>query len=251
MNAPTAKDRIVLAADLPLPQAEATYRRVSEHVGCVKVGLSLFVEHGPTAVRSFKALGARVFLDLKLHDIPNTVQLASEQAAALGIDFLTVHAQGGRAMLEAAVKGVRLGAERSRLSTPKVLAVTLLTSMTEGDLKSMGDARRASDLVRQLAALAIASGVDGLVCSPLELKILRQALGPRALLCAPGIRSASEARGDQSRVESARFAIEAGADLLVIGRPIYAAADPRSSAQEILTEVSEAVVGRGPVRASP
>ena len=128
-----ARERIALAADLPLTEAQALYEKVAPYVGWAKVGLSLFVEHGPAAVEGFLRLGAKVFLDLKLHDIPNTVELAAARAAELGCGLLTVHASGGRAMLEAARSGVRAGAERKGLPVPRVLAVTVLTSLSDAD----------------------------------------------------------------------------------------------------------------------
>ncbi len=233
-----SRDRLALAADLPLPEALAVYRLVAPFIGVAKVGLSLFVEHGPAAVKAFAELGARVFLDLKLHDIPNTVELAAARAGALGVGYLTVHAAGGKAMLEAAVRGANRGAEKAQVAAPVVLAVTVLTSMDDAALKATGVPDAASTQVGRLAALAAGAGVGGLVCSPLEVGSLRVIVGPIAVLCTPGIRPAGSSQGDQARVETPAAAVRAGSNLLVIGRPIYEAADPKAAAKAILKEIS-------------
>lgn len=241
MTTDAARDRIALAADLPLVEAEALYSKVAPYVGYVKVGLSLFVEHGPAAVKAFTSQGARVFLDLKLHDIPNTVRLASSRAGELGVSLLTVHAQGGADMLKAAVEGVREGAAKTGHPAPKVLAVTVLTSLGDQDLAPMGHGAGASALARKLALFAESAGVDGLVCSPLEVGALRGALQRKLFLCTPGIRPAGAARGDQTRAETPAFALSEGSDLLVVGRPIYGAPDPVASACAIRDEVQAAL----------
>lgn len=240
MNREEARARIALAADLPLPEAELLYEKVAPHVGVVKVGLSLFVEHGPAAVRAFTGRGAKVFLDLKLHDIPNTVQLAASRAGELGVAYLTVHAQGGGAMLKAAVDGARAGASKRGVAPPKILAVTVLTSHSEAEWAELGHQESTADAARRLAGYAERAGVDGLVCSPLEAQALRAALPRRLVLCTPGIRPAGAARGDQSRAATPADAVRAGADLLVVGRPIYAAADPLVAAQAVCDEVAAA-----------
>ena len=204
----------------------------------VKVGLSLFVEHGPAAVESFLKRGAEVFLDLKLHDIPNTVELAARAAGELGVGWLTVHASGGEAMMRAAVAGAREGAARHGHRPPRVLAVTALTSLSDADLSAVGFGGSAAQVVSGLAALAARAGVDGLVCSPREVGALRSTLGPAFFLCTPGIRPAGEAGGDQTRVETASFAARAGADLLVVGRPLYTASDPVAVARQLAAELS-------------
>jgi orotidine-5'-phosphate decarboxylase len=238
MTADEARDRIALAADLPLTEAEALYARVSPWIGYVKVGLSLYVEHGPAAVRAFTSRGARVFLDLKLHDIPNTVRLASHRAGELGVSLLTVHAQGGAEMLRAAVEGARDGAAKAGVAPPKILAVTVLTSLRDEDVAQMGSSRSASDLAQHLAHFACEAGVDGLVCSPREAGPLRASLKRRLYLCTPGIRPAGAEAGDQARAETPAFAIRAGSDLLVAGRPIYGAPDPVAAARALHAEVS-------------
>ncbi|MEW6431855.1 MAG: orotidine-5'-phosphate decarboxylase [Myxococcota bacterium] len=233
-----ARSRIALAADLPLLDALSLYDAVAPYVGVAKVGLSLFVEHGPRAVEAFQAKGARVFLDLKLHDIPNTVELAAARAGALGVGYLTVHAAGGRAMLESAVKGAKDGAAKAGHAPPVILAVTVLTSMDDAALAEVGVPVAADAQAARLAALAKASGAGGLVCSAREVAKVRAAVGPAFVLCTPGIRPAGAATGDQARVETPAAAIAAGADLLVVGRPIYAAASPRDAAKAILDEIS-------------
>lgn len=235
-----ARERIALAADLPLAEALALYDRVAPHVGVAKVGLSLFVEHGPRAVEEFLRRGARVFLDLKLHDIPNTVELAASRAAALGVAYLTVHASGGDAMLKAAEQGARAGAAKAGHAPPVILGVTVLTSMDDAGLAQTGVQDRAAAQVARLAALAKASGVGGLVCSAREVVDVRGVVGAGMVLCTPGIRPAGVAANDQSRVETPAAAIKGGADLLVVGRPIYAAPDPVVAAQAIEAEVAAA-----------
>lgn len=231
------RERLAIALDVALPRAEALYAQVAPHVGYAKIGLSLFVEHGPWAVRALQRQGAKVFLDLKLHDIPNTVELAARQAGALGVALLTVHASGGKAMLEAAVRGAAEGARGAGVEPPRILAVTVLTSLTDPELTAAGFAEDAARTAERLALLARSSGVTGLVCSPREAGTMRRLLGPGMFLCTPGIRPAGAAAGDQARAETPAFARAAGADLLVVGRPIYEAADPAAAAAAIAAEV--------------
>ncbi|ATB41309.1 orotidine 5'-phosphate decarboxylase [Cystobacter fuscus] len=235
-----ARERIALAADLPLDEGLRLYERVAPHVGYAKVGLSLFVEHGPAAVAAFQRLGARIFLDLKLHDIPNTVELAAARAGALGVSLLTVHAAGGESMLRAAVKGAREGARSRGHAAPRVLAVTVLTSLSAEEVAAVGLPGTPEEAALRLARLAVGAGVDGLVCSPREAAAFRRELGPTPFLCTPGIRPAGAAAGDQSRAETPAFARRAGADLLVVGRPIHTAPEPLAAARAIAEEVSSA-----------
>lgn len=201
-------------------------------VGVAKVGLEAFTAHGPALVAAVRELGLPVFLDLKLHDIPNTVERAASNAARLGVAMLTVHASGGEAMLRAAVAGA---AKAQR--PPAVLAVTVLTSLDDGALAELGIPGGASGRVAAWAALAQRCGCAGVVCSPQEAAGLRSALGPGFLLVTPGVRPSGESRGDQRRVATPREAIAAGADLLVVGRPITAAADPVAAAEAIVAEI--------------
>ncbi len=236
-----ARERIAFAADVPLPRGLTLYRAVQPHCAVAKVGLSLFVEHGPAAVKEFQALGARVFLDLKLHDIPNTVELAAARAGALGVAYLTVHASGGAAMLRAAVKGAAAGAAAAGLVPPIILAVTVLTSMDDAGLLEVGVATSAQAQVARLASMAAQAGVGGLVCSAREAAALRRLVGPALVLCTPGIRPAGGATHDQARVETPASAIAAGSSLLVVGRPISEAGDPASAARAIEAEVAAAL----------
>jgi orotidine-5'-phosphate decarboxylase len=212
------------------------------HVGVVKVGLSLFVEHGPKAVEAFQKLGCQVFLDLKLYDIPNTVRLACAQAAALGVSFLTVHASGGRAMLEAALEGT----SRERVP-PRILAVSVLTSMRADVLESVGISGTVEQQVLRLAELAHVSGVSGLVCSAWEARQLKASSLASLFLCTPGIRLPGDSAGDQQRIETPAHAIGAGSDLLVVGRPISESGEPVKVAQHIETEVARSQSQRKPV----
>jgi orotidine-5'-phosphate decarboxylase len=235
------RDYLALAADIPLPEAVALYRRLSVHVGWVKVGLSLFVEHGPKAVAELRQTGASIFLDLKLHDIPNTVELASARAGALGVGLLTVHASGGADMLKAAVRGARAGAAEGGFEPPRVLAVTVLTSLSDSDVEAVGWSGSTEAAALRLARLAHAAGTDGIVCSPREARGVRQAFGSGFFICTPGIRAKGDAASDQARTETAHDAVAAGADLLVVGRPLHAAPDPAAVAESLEREVSAAL----------
>jgi orotidine-5'-phosphate decarboxylase len=237
-----ARVRIALAADLPLADALALAAVVAPSVGVVKVGLSLFVEHGPRAVEAFLNTGVRVFLDLKLHDIPNTVELAAARAAALGVSYLTVHASGGAPMLAAALAGAAAGAAKAGHAPPTILAVTVLTSMNEATLREVGVQALPESQALVLALLAVRAGVGGLVCSAREAALVRREVGASIVLCTPGIRPAGASVNDQARVETPASAIGAGSDLLVIGRPISAAADPLGAARAIEAEVAAALL---------
>jgi len=201
-------------------------------VGTVKLGLEAFTAGGPDLVREVNDLGTPVFLDLKLHDIPHTVERAARNAARLGVAMLTVHASGGEAMLEAAVSGAAT-AERP----PVVLAVTVLTSLDDAALAELGVPGGAAARVGAWAGIARRSGCGGVVCSPQEAGALRTALGKGFLLVTPGIRPAGQAAGDQRRIATPLFALTAGADVLVVGRPITAAADPAAAAAAIVAEL--------------
>ena len=239
MSPTAARDRLALALDLPLAQAEELYQRVAPYFATAKVGLSLFAEHGLEAVERLQRLGARVFLDLKLHDIPNTVELAASRCAEMGVRYFTVHATGGPAMLRAAQAGAEKGAAKKGVPVPQVLAVTVLTSLSAGDLEAIGHALSPRELTLRLARLALDCGVAGLVCSAQEVGDLRSTLGPKPFLCTPGIRMPDGARGDQERVATPQEALRSGADLLVVGRPIYAAEDPVEAARKLAAAVSD------------
>jgi orotidine-5'-phosphate decarboxylase len=211
-----------------LEYARVLAARLKPYVGGLKLGLEFFSAHGPDGVRAFADLGLPIFLDLKFHDIPNTVAGAVRAAANLGVDILNVHAAGGPAMLKAAAEAAhKVNAET------KVIAVTVLTSLSDADLESVGQRGPAGEQVARLAALTRASGLDGVVCSAHEIAVLRAALGPDFLLVVPGIRPKGADLGDQQRVMGPKEALDAGASILVIGRPITAAADPVEAARAI------------------
>jgi orotidine-5'-phosphate decarboxylase len=201
-----------------------------------KVGMQLFTAEGPSVVRDLVASGRRVFLDLKYHDIPNTVAAAVREAANLGVGMLTVHAGGGGKMLRAAIE-----AARSVNPALMVLGVTVLTSMDDQDLDKVGVRGRVVDHVLRLAAMAITNGCQGVVASALEASELRADLGDHFLIVTPGVRPAGKDHGDQSRVVTPAEAIAAGATYLVVGRPITAAANPGDEARSILEQMSLAV----------
>jgi orotidine-5'-phosphate decarboxylase len=222
--------RLIAALDTPDPaHAAAWARALSPHVGLVKVGLELFVAHGPAAIGIIAQAGAPIFLDLKLHDIPNTVAGAARAASSLGVAMLTIHASGGQAMIAAA----REAAEAGGPARPMILAVTVLTSLGAADLAATGVAGGPAQQVLRLGRLAIEAGADGLVCSAHEVAPLRAALGAGVPLIVPGIRPAGAVVGDQKRVMTPREALAAGADWLVIGRPITGADDPAAAAAAI------------------
>jgi orotidine-5'-phosphate decarboxylase len=202
--------------------------RVRGSVGGLKLGLEFFSAHGPGGVQPFIELGLPVFLDLKYHDIPNTVAGACRAAARLGVSIMNVHAQGGAAMMRAAVE-----AAKSVAPSTRVIAVTMLTSLGDEDLPSLGLKPPVADSVLRLASLARQCGLDGVVCSAHEIIRLRQELGSDFLLVVPGIRPAGAALGDQRRVMGPAEARDAGANVLVIGRPITGAPDPTQAAQDI------------------
>ena len=226
------RNPILCAIDTPdLARASALVTALVGAVGGVKLGLEFFAAHGPEGVHRVAGTATDVFLDLKLHDIPYTVAGAVRAALPLDPLFLTLHATGGEAMMRAAVEA--RGARRTKL-----LGVTVLTSLDETDLAATGQAGPVAEQVRRLALLAQAAGFDGVVCSPQEVAMLRTACGKDFLLVVPGIRPAGTALGDQKRVQTPRDAVAAGADYLVIGRPITAADDPAAATRAILDELS-------------
>ena len=216
----------------------STARSLADHVGWLKVGLEAFIAHGPGLVHEVAELGPQVFLDLKLHDIPATVRRAAANCADCGAAMFTVHAGGGRSMLEAAVEGAGEGA---RAEPPRVLAVTVLTSLDRAALAELGLEREPDELVVSWARLAQRSGLTGVVASAREAAAVRRACGDELCIVTPGIRPASSATDDQRRVLSPAEAIRAGADILVVGRPVTRAADPAEAAQRIVEEMAAAV----------
>lgn len=232
-SARSARSRLVFPLDYgSLAEAREGAARVSGAVGVLKVGLELFVQEGPAAVKLASELGCEVFLDLKLLDIPETVNRAVASACRLGVDYLTIHASGGPRVLEAA----QTSAEREDTGL-KLLAVTVLTSSDHEDLAAAGVSDPPALQVLRLARLAQNAGIPGLVCSALELGALRAEFGNEPLLVTPGIRPGGAAAGDQKRTATPAAAIQAGADLLVVGRPIRDSADPYAAAQAIVREI--------------
>lgn len=219
------RTKIYVALDTPdLDRARALATKVRHHVGGIKLGLEFFVANGRAGVREMAEFGLPIFLDLKLHDIPNTVAKAVQALSGLEPAILTVHAAGGRAMLEDAKAAAPTGT--------KVVAVTTLTSLDNEDLVSIGVGGAPHDQVMRLTELAMTAGVDGIVCSGAEVGAVHR-LWPRGFLVVPGVRPADGVAGDQKRVVTPRAALDAGASILVIGRPITAASDPDLAARAI------------------
>jgi len=229
---------IIAALDVPTAeQAERLARDIAPAVGAFKIGKELFVSAGPEIVKILRATGVSVFLDLKFHDIPNTVAKAVAAVTRLDVQMLTIHASGGSEMMRAAEKSAQDTARTCGRAGPLVLGVTVLTSATNATLAEIGCASGTEDQVLRLARLAVDSGLRGLVCSPLEIAALRKILPPQVQLVTPGIRTGAEPPDDQKRTLSPRDAIRAGANWLVVGRPIYAAANPRAAAEKILESI--------------
>ena len=233
----TDNKRILVALDYPnADQALAMARQLDPKVCRVKVGKELFTRCGPSIVESLHALGFDLFLDLKFHDIPNTVAKACAAAAELGVWMVNVHASGGRRMMEAAREAVEVHSGSAQRT--KLIAVTVLTSMERSDLVEIGLDLDPIDQVKRLAALTQKSGLDGVVCSAQEANALRQQAGSDFELITPGIRPANSDQGDQRRIMTPSQAISAGSTYLVVGRPITGAADPAAAAAAIQAEVS-------------
>jgi orotidine-5'-phosphate decarboxylase len=224
---------VILALDVPtLQEAVELARRTAGSLAAAKIGSQLFTAEGPAAVRAMHDLGLRVFLDLKFHDIPNTVAGAVAAARDLGVWMLNVHGSGGPAMLEAAARAAGTGGTR-----PLVIAVTVLTSHTEAELQAtLGTSRSLAAQVEHLAREARRAGLDGVVASPHEIGLIRKACGPEFVIVTPGVRPAGADVQDQRRVMAPGEAIRAGADYVVVGRPISAAPDPADAARRIAGE---------------
>ena len=233
------RNPIIVALDVPgLDAALLLVEKLTPVVGAFKVGKELFVSAGPEMVRRISATGAPVFLDLKFHDIPNTVAQAVAAATRLDVQMLTVHACGGSAMLQAAERSAHETAAQLGRPAPLVLGVTVLTSFDSNALAEIGCEANVGHQVERLANLAVKSGLRGLVCSPLEIAALRQNLPEHIQLVTPGIRGPDDATDDQKRALNAREAIAAGANWLVIGRPICAAPNPRAAVERILESLA-------------
>jgi len=206
---------------------------LGDSVSFYKIGLELFSAEGPDVVRAVTARNKRVFLDLKLHDIPRTVERAVRSGALLGVDLMTIHSVGGRAMIRAAKEAALSAGSK----IPRILAVTVLTSLDQSDLMDLGVTREMKAQVEAMGKLACDHGADGIVCSPKEVANMRAVLGPQALLVTPGVRPAGADVGDQKRVATPAQAVKDGSTHLVVGRPILEAADPRAAALAIALEM--------------
>jgi orotidine-5'-phosphate decarboxylase len=239
----TARDRLIVALDVPTAEAGARLaEKLEGHAGAFKVGLENFSAEGLVLPRFLTSRNTRVFLDLKFHDIPNTVRAAAREAAQLGVAMVNVHASGGRKMMEAAREGAEEGARTlGRGARPLVLAVTVLTSLGPEDLADMGTAGTPEEVVVRLARLAHKAGLDGVVASPQEISAIRHALGPDFVIVTPGIRPAGAEVNDQVRIATPLSAIRAGASYIVVGRPITGAADPAAAADKIVSEIEQAL----------
>jgi orotidine-5'-phosphate decarboxylase len=232
------KNPIIAALDMPTAeQALKLAEQIAPAVGAFKIGKELFVSAGPDIVKRVRATGAKVFIDLKFHDIPNTVAKAIAAATRLDVQMTTIHTSGGSEMMRAAEKSAQDTAQKLNLPAPLVLGVTVLTSSTNETLSEIGCETDTEKQVLRLAQLAVKSGLRGLVCSPLEIVALRKVLPAHIQLVTPGIRTGAEKADDQKRTLSPREAMQAGASWLVVGRPIYAAENPRAAAEKILESV--------------
>ncbi len=229
---------IIVALDVPsAAKALELAEQLAGVVGAVKIGSELFTAAGPDIVRKIRAMGVSVFLDLKFHDIPNTVSKAVASAVQLDVQMLTIHTSGGSEMMRGAKKSAQENAAKLGRAVPLVLGVTVLTSFDSNGIAEVGFQANVGRQVERLAKLAADSGLRGLVCSPLEVADLRQFLPSHVQLVTPGIRPADSASDDQKRTLTPREALDVGANWLVIGRPIYAAADPRKAAERILQTI--------------
>jgi orotidine-5'-phosphate decarboxylase len=236
----TAKDRLALALDVENDQeALGIVAELKDSVGVFKIGLQLFTAYGPDIVRRIVGMGGNVFLDLKYHDIPNTVAKASAEAVKLGVSIFNVHSLGGLDMMKAAAESAKETAEKFNLPVPTLLAVTILTSMDEKNLrKELKITRSLQREVTHLARLAQRAGMHGVVASPQEIKTLRRAVRGEFVILTPGVRPAWADLDDQKRVMTPGEAVKAGADYIVIGRPVLKASDRKAAVKKILEEMS-------------
>jgi orotidine-5'-phosphate decarboxylase len=236
------KDRLIAALDVATPdEARAIVSELSGEVGAFKIGSQLFTAAGPSLVREFTEAGVKIFLDLKFHDIPNTVAGAAVEAARLGVWMLNVHTLGGRKMMQHAVERVRSVCETERLARPLMIGVTILTSSDASELDEIGLGGDLSDQVKRLARLAAESGLDGVVASAHEARLIREAVErPGFLIVTPGIRPNTATNDDQKRVTTFKQAIGYGSDMVVMGRPILQAADRRVFVKQTIAELESA-----------
>ena len=226
------KEKIAIALDVSSREdALRLVKNLHDLAGMFKVGSQLYMAAGPSVVREILDAGGKVFLDLKFHDIPNTVTHATLEAARLGVSMMTIHASGGRAMMESVAKEVR---EKFGEKKPAIVAVTVLTSLDEQGLSEIGVERPLNDHVQLLALLAQECGIDGVVCSPHEIQLVRKAARPTFKIVVPGIRMPDQSMNDQQRAATPRDALSAGADCLVIGRAVTNDRDPRAALERII-----------------
>jgi len=242
----TAINKLIFALDAgSYEEALSWVELLSGHVGMFKVGKELFTAVGPKIIESIKQKGQKVFLDLKFHDIPNTVARAAEAAVKMGVDMFNVHASGGSKMIKEAVRAAQDCADKLGRTKPIILAVTVLTSLDNADLAEVGYGKSANELVLLLAKAAHAAGASGVVASAQDIIALRANLGDKFIIVAPGIRSANETvKDDQKRTMSAFEALKAGADYIVVGRPIRKAKEPLESCNEIVREIAAGLAAR-------
>ena len=229
------KEKILLVLDVSSrEEAMKLVRPLYEHVGMFKVGMQLFTAEGPSLVREIVDLGGKVFLDLKFHDIPNTVSHGVLEAAKLGVSLLTIHAAGGRVMMETVAKELQ---DKFGDRKPMVVAVTVLTSLNDAGLSEVGIARPMTQQVVAMAKLAEECGIAGVVCSPQEIQLVRRAVGPNFKIVTPGIRMPGQSANDQQRLATPREALAAGADYIVVGRAVTAAPDPCQALDALIQSV--------------
>lgn len=237
------KDKLIVALDVSnIEDAEILVEKLVPYVGAFKIGMQLFYSEGHRVIAMVTAKGGKVFLDLKLHDIPNTVARACDALVLPGIFMFNVHASGGLEMMQKAALSTRERAKDVGLPKPILLGVTVLTSIDAANLKSINVTLAPEEQVVGLARLAQQAGLDGVVASPQEISRIREACGPHFVIVTPGIRPAGADVNDQKRIASPGEAVQAGADYLVVGRPITSAVDPVRAAREILAEMEEAYV---------
>jgi orotidine-5'-phosphate decarboxylase len=240
-----ARQKLIFALDVDqFEEAEHFVKLLHDKVGMFKVGKQLFTRCGPEVIHMIKGEGGNVFLDLKYHDIPNTVAMACLEADRLGVGMFNVHALGGSEMMKTAAEAVRNRCAVEKRPMPLMLAVTILTSSTEETLREIGIEHSVEEMVPRLARLAQAAGFGGVVASPREIGLIREACGPDFAIVTPGVRPATASTDDQKRVTTPADAIAAGADHLVVGRPIAKAGDPVAAAEAIVEEMAQALSSR-------
>jgi len=232
------RERLIVALDVDTSeQAAALVRQLAGEVGMFKIGKQLFTHAGPQAVRQIQELSGEIFLDLKFHDIPNTVAKAAIEATRLGVKMFNVHASGSLEMMRMTVKEVKRVCRQQKLRKPIMLAVTVLTSLNQDDLQRVGVERKVADQVVRLALLTKEAGMDGVVASPHEVADIRETCGRRFVIVTPGIRPADGNRDDQRRVMTPQDAVRGGVDYIVVGRPIIEAKDPVAAARAIVADM--------------